>query len=76
MTIAADGIGDFEMDLNTPDGYIPAGIVGITTGQINWSIIQFRANENLDTVSASFKSLDPKSRTSNVRIYVMFIRTS
>ena len=68
--------GDFEVNLDTPDGYMPVGVIGITTGQIKWSIIQFRANQEDDNLSLSLQSYDSSSRTATVRVYVAFVKVS
>lgn len=63
------------MPLNTPSGYSPIGMIGITTGQIKWALIQYRVNATTNELTMSFHSYDSYSRTATVRAYVSFIRT-
>lgn len=76
MTIEADSVGDFSATLDTPDGYMPVGVTQISTGQVDWSLIQFGVNVNTNSMIASIRNYDTSSRTATVAMSVAFIKVS
>ena len=76
LTIGAGATGDFKVELNAPVGYMPVGIIGITTGQARWALVQFRVNSEDNNITVSIHSYDTSSRTSNVGVYVAFIKVN
>lgn len=76
MTIGANSVGDFSATLDTPDGYMPVGVTQISTGQVDWSLIQFEVNVNTNSMIASIHNYDTSSRTSTVIMSIAFIRVS
>lgn len=55
---------------------MPVGIIGITTDQARWALVQFRVNSEGNNITVSIHSYDTSSRTSNVGVYVAFIKVS
>lgn len=62
------------MELDTPSGYIPSSITGITTGRIDWVIVQYQIHKDEDKVTATFRNVGSSARTANVNIYISFLK--
>lgn len=52
------------------------GVTQISTGQADWSLIQFEVNFDTNSMIASFHSYDTSSRTSTVTMSIAFIKVS
>ena len=62
------------MELDTPSGYIPSSIAGITTGRIDWVIVQFQIHKEEDKITATFRNIGSSTRTATVNIIVSFLK--
>lgn len=62
------------MELDTPSGYIPSSITGITTGRIDWVIVQYQIHKDEDKVTVTFRNVGSSARTANVNISISFLK--
>lgn len=74
MTINTNAVGDFEVALSTPTGYKPIGIIGIVTGQVYLTIVQYQIHADTNKLTATFRNIGKNNIQANVKAYVSFIR--